>query len=247
MKKVNLRGGGDSIDRVIANEHAVYARIYVDEVGVAWGLSIMIDNDVTQTKCFGYTNGVTTNTLSLGDSVHIVIDNVTKNMGTKYEDTKMKEVTTNRINRGYSLYAQYTWTSTVKPDDVKMELDCKVVDDSTNVIIAKCDSETTWGDSVFNRLFIYFGESSLSWVYNGPVNLVLFGTRSFPFKGSVSSSSWNESIRYDVSGHESNLTIGNQLTIMGLPESFVSHWVNTIHAEALMGTDRIMLVPPDSS
>ena len=231
---------------MIANEHAVYARIYVDEVGVAWGLSIMIDNDVTQTKCFGYTNGVTTNTLSLGDSVHIVIDNVTKNMGTKYEDTKMKEVTTNRINRGYSLYAQYTWTSTIEPDNVTMELDCKVVDGSTNVIVAKCDSETTWGDSVFNRLPIQFiNESSVMCTHNGPVNLALFGTRSFPFEGSVPEK-WDEDTRYDVTGNGSNLTIGNQVTIMNLPKSFVNHWVN-IGAKAYMGNSYAMIVPQNDS
>ena len=243
--KVNMRGGGGTLDRVVINNWPeVYVRMYMGE-GNVYELAIMIDNDVTQTKYVAnmpYT--IALSSTSVGKSVHIVIDNVTKNMGQKLSDAQMNVATTITINDGFDSSSYGTWTSTIEPDNVTVELDCEVVDNSTDVIVSKCGPDL-WPNSVFNRIPILVS-SDASFGYGSDTNYVMFGKQSFPVEGSVHSS-WNESILYDVGGHESSLTINNQLTIMGLPESFVSHWVNTIHAKAYMGTGYVMLVPPSSS
>ena len=207
------------------------------------GLAIMIDNDVIQTKYITSTY-IAFSSTSIGNFVHIVIENVTKNMEiSSYIDTL--ESTTIHINDPSVSEAKGTWTSTIVPENVTVELDCEVVDNSTSVIVAKCDSESTWPESVFNMLPIhvpgingaYFGSSDVT-------NMVMFGKRYFQTSGSIPSS-WNESIQYNVTGKGSSLTIGGQFTIESLPELFVSHWVN-MGAKAYMGDDVAIFVPPDS-
>ena len=239
------------MDRVVVNEHGIWVRMYVTG-GYVYSLIIMTDNDILQTKYMVYMWIIDPldQELSIGDSVHIIIENVTENMGTTIDDAAMMNMTTICVNNVSDLQSYGIWASTVKPENVTVKLDCKVVDmveNSTSVITAKCDSDTTWPESVFNRIQIWVNGEEAIFGYDWDTNRALFGTRSFPTEGSVPSG-WSQ---YNVTGNESNLTIGGQLTIMGLPESFVSYWVDTIHANAWMGReedydDVIMLVPPDS-
>ena len=242
----NLDAGGGTLDRVVVNNWPpVYVRMCV-EGGKLKAFAIMTNNDVLQTKYvadMGMEGLVISSSLSIGDLVHIVIENVTKHMGTSFDDANMNKEKT-KIVIGFDSDSRYgTWTSIIEPDNVTVELDCEVVGTYGKIVTAKCNSETTWPDSVFNRIPIYttmFGSDYTT-------NQALFGIDGFSKKGSVPSG-WDE---YNVTGSGSSLTIGdNQLTIMGLPESFVSYWVDTIHAKAWMGTNaygnsRAMLVPPD--
>ena len=210
--------------------------------GKVRALIIMVDNDIFQTKYVaGNLLDITLSSTSIGDSVHIVIEDVTKNMGTTWRDAIMTtDPTKISINDGSDPDGYGTWTSTIEPDNVTVELNCEIVDNSTDVIVAKCISETTWSKSVFNRIPI-FVESVEAYIGYGDVtNYMLFGTDGFKHDGSVPSG-WNE---YKVDGSGSNLTIGEQLTIKGLPESFVNHWVD-MGAKAWMGDDFAMLVPPE--
>ena len=245
---MNIRGGG-TLDRVVVNEpQYVYVRMYVDGGNVI-GIVIMTNNDVTQTKYIagGFYIGFSSS-LSIGDMMHIVINNVNTHMGTELVDAKMMRGVFTKITIGSASDpdARGTWTSTILPDNTRVELDCKVVDNSNSIITAKCDSETTWGKSVFNRIPIYIN-SGAQFGFIDTTNHILFSTKSFQTEGSIPSG-WS---RYNMTGHESNLTIGNQFTIMGLPESFVSHWVDTIHAKAWIGKDKYtdnyyaMFVPPE--
>ena len=237
-------GGGGTLDRVVMNNwQDTYVRMYVNSGAEVWSIVIVKANDILQTKYVAGDLHIPISSTSIGDSVHIVIKNVTKNMGTSYNDADMKtDETTITINDGSDSSSYGTWTSTIEPENVTVELNCKVVDNSTDVIIAKCYSETTWDESVFNRIpiagtggtYAYFG-------YGGSTNRAMFGTRLFFFNELIPSG-WNE---YNVTGSGSYLTIGNQLTIKNLPESFVSHWVNTIHAKAYMGNGYMMFVPPE--
>ena len=188
---------------------------------------------------------------SIGDLVHIVIDNVKTNTGTGSNDASMNDKTTIYIGSGSSSNVRGIWTSTIEPQESRVELDCEVVKTSDvagiggSIVTARCYSDTDWPDSVFNRLPINI-VSMISSITFGPgsyTNVVLLGTNQFRFYiyGSVPSG-WS---RYNVTGSGSSLTINNQLTITDLPESFVSHWVN-MGAKAYMGGDRAMLVPPDS-
>ena len=206
-------------------------------------LAIMNDNDTLQTKYIvGLGIGIQTGSLSNGDLVHIVIDDVTKNMGTEYNDAQMGEEITVRVNDKSYSRAQGTWTSTIEPENVTVELDCVVVKNDGTIVTAECGPDQ-WPESVFNRIPIstYGGDAMFGW--GSAINRVLFGTNSFSTDGSIPSS-WNESIRYDVSGSGSDLTIGDQFTIIGLPESFVNHWEN-MGAKGLMGKGYAMLVPSD--
>ena len=224
---------------MIANEHAVYVRMYVYR-GNAYSLAIMIDNDILQTKYVASIYiGTTT---SIGDSLHIVIENVTKNMDTTLDDAKMKkEYTTVTIGSGSDSQTCSTWTSTIEPDNSKVELNCKIVENDGTIVTAKCISETTWPNSVFNRIPMWIrGSSAVVGSYNR-VNRVLFGTNSFPVKGSLPRS-WTQC---DVSGHASNLTIC-EFTIMELSESFVNHWVN-MGAKAFFEDGYAILISPESS
>ena len=242
--KVNIRGGGATFDRVIANEHWIYVRmmmgvIYMDSI------VIMSNNDVTQTKFIGYNIDGEISSPSISNPFHIVIDDVWMNTGTSLSDAQMDQNTVICAD-GYTYPLLWgTWTSTVKPDNTRIELDCEAVENSNGIVTAKCVSETTYGESVFNRIPICVSGNSVYIGGDGVINRILFGRNSFSKEGSITQK-WDESTRYKVSGHESNLTINDQFTIMNLPESFVSYWVNTIHAEALMGDDHIMLVPPKS-
>ena len=250
LETVQVNMDGDVLDRVMMNEHAVYVRICVYEMSV-YALAIMTDNDILQTKYMVYMWVIDPldQELSIGDSVHIIIENVTENMGTTIDDAAMMNMTTICVNNVSDLQSYGIWASTVKPENVTVELDCKVVEvveNSTSVITAKCNSETTWGESVFNRIQIWVNGEEAIFGYDWDTNRVLFGTRSFPMEGSVPYG-WKQ---YNVTGNGSNLTIGGKLTIMDLPESFVSYWVDTIHANAWMGRDEdyddvIMLVPPE--
>ena len=242
---MNMRGGGTTFDRVIANEHGIYVRMRVDWGYILYALAIMKANDILRLKYLA----VLDNTINLdkpftvGSHVHIVIENVTKNMGTSENDADMRETTKITIGSGFDSTSRGTWTSTIIPKNVTVELNCEVVKVNGDDITAKCDSETTWDESVFNRIPLW-ASGSASFGLNGATNRMLFGIDAFLKEGSVPSG-WNESIRYNVTGHESNLTIGNQVTIIGLPESFVSHWVS-MGAQAYMGKYYAMLVPPDS-
>ena len=234
--------GGPTFDRVVANEHGIYVRMYMEN-GVVFGLAIMKANNVTQTKYEAFIS-IVLSSLSVGDSVHIVIEDVTQNIGTTYNDAAMiKESTTIYINNSKYTSSRGTWTSTIEPDNETLELDCVVVEVNGRIVTAACDSETTWDKSVFNRIpIVISGKAQFG--YGSTTNQALFGTSSFPTEGSVPSS-WDGSTLYNVTGHESNLTIGNQVTIMNLPTDFVSHLVD-IGAQAYMGNTRAMIVPPGS-
>ena len=246
MIEANLDAGCDSFDRVVANEHGIYVRMYVDG-GTMSALAIMTDNDTLQTKFIGYEPYGNINAAFISNPFHIVIDNVwTDEEASVVNNALIYQITKIHINNDENtLYC--TWTSTVKPDNTRVELNCKVVETSGSIVTAKCDSETTWPESVFNRIPIrisggaQFGSTSLN-------NQALFGTNSFSTEGSITQS-WDGSTRYNVTGSGTSLTINNQFTIKELPTDFVSHWVN-IGAEALMGKkgyDYIILVPPNDS
>ena len=242
-------GGGTTFDRVIANEHGIYVRMYMYAPSIN-AIAIMNANDILQTKYVA--NGPYARldkALSIGDSVHIIINDVMKNMGTKYNDAILYEdpttITINNVDSGLDSYG--TWVSTVKPDNPKVELNCEVVEVNGFTVTAYCGPDQ-WSDSVFNRLSLTISTSKsiAAFAYYGSINHLLFGRSNFPVEGSVPEK-WDENTRYNVTGHESNLTIGNQFTIMELPESFVSYWVN-MGAQAYMGNgdfDYAILVPPD--
>ena len=238
--KVNMRGGGGTLDRVVVNKpSSIWMRIYTFN-GNMYSFAIMADNNVLQTK---YMAGMYTyiGSLFIGYSLHIVVENVTKNMGTSlYEDTVI------RIGNGSNINAIGTWTSTIVPENVTVELECKVVEmnEDTSVVTAKCDSKTMWSKSVFNRIYmgVYPADNNIH-IGGEPPMQHLFGYNGFGYSGSIPSGEWSQ---YNVTGSGSSLIIGDQLTIMNVPESFVSHWVDTIHAKALMGNSRIILVPHDA-
>ena len=240
-------GGGTTFDRVIANEHGIYVRMRV-RGGNVYGLAIMNANDVLQTKYIATsTNGIAFDERSIGDTVRIIIKNVTKHMGIRWYDYVLmnSDPTTIIINNDSESDIRGTWTSTICPNNVTVELNCVVVEvnKDTSVVTAKCDSETTWSESVFNRIPIWISGSSAYFGYDSTTNYVLFGTSSFPSEGSALLSGWEQ---YNVTGYVSNLTIGDQVTIKNLQTSFVSHCVNIIHAKAYMGGGFAMLVPPES-
>ena len=223
--------------------------VKMDKIGInIYALSIMNDNDILQTKYVAYMyNGITLSSSSIGDSLHIVIDNVTKNMGTTLDDAKMiaKESTTTTItiNDDSDSGSLGTWTSTIVPENVKVELNCKVVKDSKSFIIAKC-GRNQWINSVFNRIPIRVSSNDAEFGSYSYINRAMFGTSSFSKEGLIPSL-WNESIQYIVDGRGSDLIIGSQLTIKNLPESFVRYWVIIVHAKAYMGNGYAMLVPPE--
>ena len=242
------RCGGATFDRVVANEHGIYVRMYVSE-GKVEGLAIMKAN-ILQTKYIAQLwNGITIDPLFIGDSVHIVVENVTQNMGTELSDAQVEtDKTTIRINDGSDSKSYGTWTSTIVPENVTVELDCEVVEVNGKTITTKCDSEITWSESVFNRIPIW--SSSGMYAFFGcdsPTNRAMFGGTIGFSKEGYTPEKWDKMIRYNVTTNDgTDLVLGDQLTIKDLPESFVSYWVNTIHAKALMGNYAYaMLVPPD--
>ena len=241
-------GGGPTFDRVVANEHGIYVRMYVRTSGKAWSLVIMTDNDILQMKYIAHIwGGINVASLSIGNLVHIIINNVKQNMGTSIKDVAMNNgLTTITIGSGSNSNSRGTWTSTIEPDNVTVELDCAVVNNNNSIITAKCNSDTTWGDSVFNRIPIYINEGGAKFGFDGNTNQALFGIDKLPIDGLITQK-WDGSTLYNVDGSGSNLTIGEQFTIKDLPSDFVSHWVDTIHAKAYMGDARVMLVPPGSS
>ena len=181
--------GGDSFDRVIANEHTVYVKMYKDGRYV-WALTIITDNDVTHVKYVagGLSIFLPSSSFSIGDSVHIVIENVTKNMGTELSDAKMnKEYTTILIDDSYYIYSCGTWTSTILPDNETVELNCEVVEVNGYAVTTKCITNTIWPNSVFNRIpMVISGTAQFG--YNSWTNRLLFGTDSFKIDGSIPSS-----------------------------------------------------------
>ena len=238
---MNIRGGG-TLDRVVVNNWPeVYVRMYVTGEKVK-AFAIMVDNDELQTKFIGYNSISSIPASFISNPFHIIIDNVWINTGTSTSDVDMKQSTRLHINDDeYDLWG--TWTSTVKPDNTKVELDCEVVENSNSIVTAKCILETAWDESVFNRIPISTPSVASVGSYS-VINQALFGTKSFKIEGSTPLT-YYESTRYNVTGNGSNLTIGGQLTIMGLPESFVNHWVD-MDAEAYMGNTRVLLMPPKS-
>ena len=233
--------GRGTLDRVVVNELSyVYVRMYVDRGSVS-SLAIMTDNDILRLKYIAKDMTNITLNSTIGNSLHIVIENVKKNMD---DDAMMSETTTITINDGFDSSSRGTWTSTIEPNNETVELYCEVVDNSTDIITAKCDSETTWNESVFNRIPIWIFAGNALFGFNTFTNLVLFGAGSFSYDGSISS----EWIQYDMSrSGTTGLIIGNQVTIKDLPTDFVNHWVDTIHAKAWMGDSYAIFVPPDSS
>ena len=205
------------------------------------GLAIMKANDVFQTKYVALLYGIIYIDSSIGAPLHIVINDVTKNVGTSYENAQMNKETTIYINDGYDPSSYGTWTSTIKPNNVTVELDCVVVEVNNDMVTARCDSETMWPESVFNRIPIRIYSGNAQFGYSSITNRVLFGTDGFKCDGSIPDE-WSQ---YNVGSSGSSLTIGNRFTIKELPESFVSHWVD-MGAKAYMGNKYIMLVPPGS-
>ena len=242
-----MRGGG-TLDRVVMNEPRVaWVRMYKSMGGYVYALAIMTDNNMLQTKFIGYNQYSVITASFTNNPFHMVIEDVWKNTGTSTSDATMDQKAKIYINNDgkYSLCG--TWTSTVKPDNTRVELDCEVVKTDGNIVTAKCISETRWSNSVFNRIPIYVGNVGAYIGVDNLVNNVLFGTNSFSTEGSITQS-WDGSTQYNVTTNDdgSSLIIGNQFTIKDLPTDFVSHWVDTIHAEALMGNNRIILIPPKS-
>ena len=228
---------------------STWVRMYMNG-GKVGALAIMTDNDILQTKYVTYiTNSIALSSSSISDSLHIVIENVTKNMGATYNDAILSynERTNVYINDISDSEARGTWTSSIEPENATIELDCKVVDNSTNTIIAKCDSETTWPESVFNRLPIWVDDTA---VFGHMIHItyVLFDKSELSFDGSIPSG-WN---RYDVTTNKdgTSLILGNQFTIKNLPTDFVSHWAN-MNANAMIGMYKdssykcAILVPPE--
>lgn len=235
---------GEYIDKVVMNEHGIYVRMYIEGMS-AQTLAIIIDNDILQTKYvvhMAYSIGLSST--SIGESLHIVIENVTKNMGTSWIDASLSQYeTTIHINDGSDSHSYGTWTSTIEPDNVTVELDCEIVNNSNSIIVSKCTSYTYWPKSVFNRIPMC-NQIGVNFGYDQDTNRALFGTKYFSIEGAIPSG-WN---KYNVTGNGSNLTFGDQYTIKDLPESFVSYWVN-MGAEVWMGGDdfkQSMLVPPDT-
>ena len=257
MNAVNEYVVGGTLDRVVVNEPpSVWAKMYISGT-ILQALAIMIDCDSLQTKYIaGDINNPNIIDLielpDIGDKFHIIIENVTKNMETTYEHTRLSETTTMYIGNISSSNVQGTWTSTIVPENVTVELDCKVVENDGTIITAKCDSETTWPDSVFNRIPIrlygevMFGVSS--------VNALLFNGIDF-FKYDIMKVVINDwtNTRYNVTTNDgSNFILGDSIyNLKGIPTDFVSYWVDTIHAEVMMGREwsvtYVMLVPPASS
>ena len=245
--------GGGPLDRVVVNNWPeVYMRMCVTR-GMTDGLdalAIMIDNDVTQTKFIGYNPNWQIPASFISKPFHMVIENVWINTETSSSDAGMDHDTKIHINDNeYQLWC--TWTSTVKPDNTTVELDCEVVKTDGNIVTAKCNSGTTWPESVFNRIPIWPLSGAMFGGYN-TINQALFGTKSFEIEGSITQS-WDGITRYNVTTNDdgSSLILGNQLTIKNLPIDFVSHWID-MDVEALMGQNRTtgnraMLVPPNDS
>ena len=227
----------------------VYVRMHMNYGMYIRGLAIMVNNDVLQTKFIGSNTYDDITASFTSNPFHIVIEDVWMNTGISYSDVQINSNTKILINDNEYTLLRCTWTSTVKPDNVTVELDCeKVYEVSSSitgyVVAAKCKSKTTWPKSVFNRIPMVVNRKTTNFgCSDSPTNQVLFDTWEFNHEGSVPSS-WNESTRYSVTGSGSSLTINDQFTITGLPESFVSHWVD-MGAKALMGGDRAMLVPPE--
>ena len=233
---------------VKGNTYPVYARIMVDQYNIAKALAIMTDNDILQTKYIAGGFKIDLNKQpSIGDSIHIIIDDVGKHAGVTMSDAQMDETTTITINGVSDSKSNGFWTSTIEPENMTVELLGKVVEVNGNIITAKCESETIWDKYVFNRLpmrsimmrMVTIGRDNTT-------NRVLFGTDSFTFGGSADAK-W---MQCDVTGDGSSLTIGEHGSIKDLPESFVSHWVDTIRAKAWIGKDEygdgyIMLVSDD--
>ena len=229
----------ESFDRVVMHEHAsVYARIHMHN-HEANAISIMINNDVAQTKYFAWINWIDLGKeLSVGDDVHIIIDNVTKNMGIISNDVELYSETSTITINGHSNYSGGTWTSTIIPENVTVELTGKVVnvDKDIGLVTVKCESDESWSDSVMDRmpLFVDYEAKYLT-------NHVLFDTDQLITDGFYPEE-WDETTRFSVTGEGSTLLIGDQFAIYDLPESFVTHWLN-MDAEALMGKSDIMLLP----
>ena len=216
----------------------VYVRMYVKK-GKLKALAIITNNDILQTKYIAFMwDSITLSSSSVDDTLHIVIKNATTNMGILYEDASMHEATTIVINDGSDSKSYGTWTSTIKPDNVTVELDCEMKDNSTNVIVANCGPDL-WSNSVFNRIPIQI-DSNAIFGCNYYINKALFGKDFFAKAGSAPGE-WKQ---YNVNGHASNLILGDQVTIINLPESFVSYWVN-MGANVYMGPDYAMLVLPN--
>ena len=234
------------MDRVVVNEpmKEVWVRMYVDGRSVA-GLAIMADDDVLQTK-YVASNIYITIASSIGSSLRIVIENVTQNMGTSKSDAYMSQTTTITINDDSDSTAKGTWTSTIVPENVTVDLDCKVVGNSNSIVTAKCYSKTIWNESVFNRIPIYVSSIAngyASFGYDSNANQALFGTSYFETDGQFLVDGWKQ---HGVSGSGTSLILGNQFTIMYLPKPFVNHWIN-MGAEVYTGSNCGILVPPDSS
>ena len=230
----------------------VWVRMCVDARG-SLGFVVMTDNDITQTKLIGHNVHANIPSSFTSNSFHIVIENVCTNMGTSTNDMEMKQSTKLHINNDeYTLSC--TWTSTVEPDNVTMELDCEVmetsetVETSSSIIIAKCGPDI-WSDSVFNRVPMYIGSGAAYVSRDTIVNEILFNTLSFSTEGSITQS-WDGSTQYKVTANDAtSLAINDQFTIKDLPKSFVSHCVN-IGAKALLGKDdagigHAMFTPPN--
>ena len=243
-------GGGGTLDRVVVNNWPpVYVRMYMEGEYVK-GIAIMNDNDITQTKFIGSNPNDQIHSSFTNNPFHMVIENVWINTGTSTNDVLMFQNTMVHINDGSGLPLRGTWTSTVKPDNTRVELDCEVVENDGSFITAKCDSETKWPNSAFNRIPILVNGVPIYIGSNMYTNQVLFGTNYFSKKGSITQS-WDGSTRYNVTGSGTDLKINNQFTIPRLPESFVNYWVN-MGAEALLGKNKqgigyAILVPPKSS
>ena len=232
---------------MVNEPRTVYMRMYVHREYVR-GLAIMNDNNVLQTKFIGYNQYSQIPASFTSNPFHMVIEDVWKNMETSTSDANMNYNTNLYINnRKYTLWC--TWTSTIEPDNTRVELkDCKVVDTSGSIVTAKCVSETTWNESVFNRIPIWISGNA-QFGHDDNTNRVLFNTEAFQTEGFITQS-WDGSTRYKVSANDgTSLTFNDQFTIKKLPTDFVSHWVN-MNSEALMGKDGYieyaMLVPPKS-
>ena len=244
----------------------MYVNIYAK---ILYALAIMNDNDMTQTKYIAHDIDTRLDEApSIGDKIHIVIDNVTQNTGTSLNDAMMSETTTIKFNDKSVSNVKGTWTSTILPNELRVELIGEVINISGDIVTTKCLTNTNWPDSVFNRLpwmieyyydILYKQETKRIHITNSEDMLSIF---DFPVFCDIvhfkPDDDWSNNNRLSISA---NNDYGYDTLIFGdsdlfrindrLPSTFINHWANTIHAELLMIgiSDRYyygLFVPPES-
>ena len=262
-------GGGGTLDRVVMGKEwkETYVRMKMNKLAkTLHTLVIMNNNDITQTKYIAYMDSQLDKLPSISDKIHIVIENVKTNMDTSSNDIQMtKESTTIHINDKSISNVKGTWTSTILPDESRVDLTGEVIGISGDIVTVKCPSDTNWPGSVFNRLpcvIEYYpddgfsGRSSITFGVNQDIHQIFCPSyTTYLSLSGFEPNYWsnNNRLRISTNSDSNRLIFGSYLFSIdsGLPTNFVNHWVNTIHAELLMigvsGNHYYgFFVPPDS-